>query len=134
MKKENKAKDLIKLVHSIDPEAMEDGYIDIAVVIPYKEFFETLGVKTIENPPTIDGYYQNELGVYYCTEDGLCWFWAISGRKTTSRSDTFGHFYLTDSETGSRLPHTKVLCEFRKLLQPKIDKAFNKFMKAEGYR
>lgn len=134
MKKEIKAKDLMKYVKSIDPEAMDDNYVDIAVCIDYVDFFNALGVKPLSEPPTTEGYYQNELGVFYVRDDGIGWFWAIGNRKITSRAKTFGNFYLTDTETGSKMPSTKVLCEFRKLLQPKLDKAFNKFMKAEGYR
>lgn len=115
----------------IDNDCSDDmSYIDIAIEFNIK-LFDGLGLSSQRDK---DGYIQNELGVFYSQDGEMSWFWAITNKSTKSRNfDKVGDFYLTDSETGSRISaRPKIWREFKKAITPKLNKALKKFAKEEG--
>lgn len=115
----------------IDNDCSDDmSYIDIAIEFNIK-LFDELGLNSQRDK---DGYIENELGIFYSQNGEMSWFWAITNKSTKSRNfDKVGDFYLTDSETGSRISaRPKIWREFKKAITPKLDKALKKFAKEEG--
>lgn len=127
-------KDLAKYVIGCSPEFIENDcdeynmYIDIAVEFELG-LFEELG---LNSKPDKNGYIENDLGVFYYNGD-CCWFWAVTNKSTRSHKfDHVGDFYLTDSESGRRVPaRKKIWRDFKKAIAPKLDKALQEF--AEEY-
>lgn len=122
---------LIKFVSGYSPEFIENGtdgdfmYIDIAVEFSLNLFIAA-GITTIEVDK--NGYISNELGTFYFNGN-VCWMWAVTNKSTRSRNfKHVGKFYLTDSESGTKIPtNKKIWANFKKEITPKLDEALQKF-------
>jgi hypothetical protein len=122
-------KDLTKYVRGYSSEFTGDDYIDIAVEFSLELFHEA----GISIDKTEDGYIETDLGVFYCGDNDWTWFWAITNKKASSRDfDHVGKLYLTDSESGARIPmNKKIWADFKKAIEPKLNKALKKFAREE---
>lgn len=125
---------LAKYVTGYFPEFVENGtdeenfmYIDIAIEFSLNLFREA-GITNIEIDKV--GYTENELGIFFFNGKA-CWMWAITNKSTKSRNfKHVGKFYLTDTETVTRIPtRKKIWAKFKKEITPELDKALQKFAK-----